>query len=130
LVSAERNEIEYIADNNPIVLSGRSSAVSIVRDKTQLEEMGKKLRVNSQGSELKNKLKDIHKGPLFVRHIVGESVRFPRSKPWLGAWPRRRPGEDPRERAQVRSACPRLHKASGARSLVRVNLLAYPRHPC
>jgi len=76
------NEIEYIADINPIILSGRIiGAISIVRDITQLEELGKKLRAYSHRvTELKNKVKDIHQARFSFDDIVGESSEISKVK--------------------------------------------------
>jgi PAS domain S-box-containing protein len=76
------NEIEYIADINPIILSGRIlGAISIVRDITQLEELGQKLRIYSHRvTELKNKVKDIHQARFSLADIIGDSKEIAKVK--------------------------------------------------
>jgi PAS domain S-box-containing protein len=76
------NAIEYIVDINPIILNGRIlGAISIVRDITQLEELGKKLRAYSHRvTELKNKVKDIHQAHFSLADIIGDSSEITKVK--------------------------------------------------
>lgn len=76
------DKVEYIADINPVILSGRIlGAISIVRDITQLEELSNKLRVYSHRvTELRNKVKDIHQAYYSFDDIVGGSREIAKVK--------------------------------------------------
>jgi PAS domain S-box-containing protein len=76
------NQIEYVADINPIFLSGRLlGAISIVRDITQLEELSNKLRIYSHRvTELKNKVKDIHQSYYSFDDIIGDNKELAKVK--------------------------------------------------
>jgi PAS domain S-box-containing protein len=76
------NQVEYIADINPIIFNGKVlGAISIVRDITQLEELSNRLRIYSHRvTELKNKVKDIHRANYTFGDIVGDSKEIAKIK--------------------------------------------------
>ncbi len=76
------NQIEYVADINPIIMNGKVlGAISIVRDITQLEELSSRLRVYSHRvAELKNKVKDIHRADYSFGDIIGGGREMTRLK--------------------------------------------------
>lgn len=76
------NQIEYIADINPIIFDGKVvGAISIVRDITELEELSKKIRDYSyKVTELNNKVKEIHRAKYNFDDIIGQSKEIVKAK--------------------------------------------------
>lgn len=76
------NQIEYIADINPIFLDGKVvGAISIVRDITELEELSNKIRDYSyKVTELNNKVKEIHRAKYNFDDIIGQSKEIIKAK--------------------------------------------------
>lgn len=76
------NQIDYIADINPIIIKGQvAGAISVVRDITKIEQLSKKLKFYSHRvTELKNKVKEIHKAAYTFDDIIGASKEITKIK--------------------------------------------------
>ena len=76
------NNIEYIADINPILIKGKvAGAISVVRDITEVVAMSNKLEdYTSRVMELRNKVREIHRAHYRFDDIIGTSREMERVK--------------------------------------------------
>ncbi len=76
------NDIEYIADINPIVFNDKVvGAISVVRDITEVVAMSNKLEdYTSRVMELRNKVREIHCAHYRFEDIIGTSKEMERVK--------------------------------------------------
>ena len=76
------NNIEYIADINPIIVKGTvAGAISVVRDITEVVAMTNKLEdYTSRVMELRNKVREIHRAHYRFEDIISTSGEMERVK--------------------------------------------------
>jgi PAS domain S-box-containing protein len=77
----ERN-IEYVADIDPVFSEGKViGAIAILRDISEIEELGKKvLAYSSKVEKFKNKMMEIHRAIYALDDIIGKSEGISRVK--------------------------------------------------
>ncbi|MDX9821353.1 MAG: sigma 54-interacting transcriptional regulator [Syntrophales bacterium] len=81
-VKRKVNDIEYIADINPIVFNDKVvGAISVVRDITEVVALSNKLRDYSHRViELRNKVREIHRAHYHFDDIIGGSTEMAKVK--------------------------------------------------
>ena len=76
------NDVEYIADINPIFVNNRVvGAISVVRDITEIVALSNKLRdTTHRVLELRNKVREIHRARYRFEDIVSQSKEMEKTK--------------------------------------------------
>jgi PAS domain S-box-containing protein len=81
-VKRKVNDVEYIADINPILVNDKIvGAISVIRDITEVVALSEKLREYTHSVlELRNKVREIHKAHYRFEDIISQSKEMEKTK--------------------------------------------------